>query len=68
MEVDIASLEKGKECANFLVLGNMFYEGDESVPHSHVMGIVMHSITKVFLGSAKTRQAILMERPTSFWA
>ena len=30
--------------------------------------VVMHSIAKDSLGSAKTRQAILMERPTSFWA
>ena len=29
---------------------------------------VMCSIAKDFLGSAKTRQAILMERPMSFWA
>ena len=39
MEVDITSLEKGKECVNFLVLGNMFYERDKSIPHSHVMDI-----------------------------
>ena len=26
------------------------------------------SIAKAFLGSAKTRRAILTERPTSFWA
>ena len=29
---------------------------------------VTRSIAKVFLGSAKTRQAILTKRPTSFWA
>ena len=29
---------------------------------------VMHSVVKVFLGSAKARQVILTERPTSFWA
>ena len=33
-----------------------------------VLAVVMHSIAKVFLGSAKSRWAILMERPTSFWA
>ena len=30
--------------------------------------LVTHSVAKVFQGSAKTRQAILTKRPTSFWA
>ena len=32
-------MEKGKESVNFLVMGNVFYEGDKGIPHSHVMGI-----------------------------
>ena len=28
VETDIAALEEGKESANFLVVGNMFYEGN----------------------------------------
>ena len=39
MEVDIASLEEGKESAYFLVVRDMFYKGDKGVPHSHVMGV-----------------------------
>ena len=39
MEVDITSLEEGKESAYFLVVGDMFDEGDEGIPHGHVMGI-----------------------------
>ena len=39
VEVDIASLEEGKESAYFLVVGNVFYEGNEGVPHSHVVGV-----------------------------
>ena len=39
VEVDIASLEKGKECAYFLVVGNVFYEGNEGVPYGHVVGV-----------------------------
>ena len=43
-----------------------------SEPTENTLGIwtvfVMCSVAKVFLGSAKTRQAILMKRPTSFWA
>ena len=39
MEVDIASLEEGKEGAYFLVVENMFYEGNEGVPHGHVVGV-----------------------------
>ena len=39
MEVDIASLEEGKESAYFLVVGDMFDKGDEGIPHGQVMGI-----------------------------
>ena len=39
VEVDIAALEEGKESANFLVVGNVFYEGNEGVPHGHVVGV-----------------------------
>ena len=39
MEVDVAALEEGKECAYFLVMRNMFDEGNEGIPHGHVMGV-----------------------------
>ena len=39
MEVEVASLEEGKESAYFLVVGNVFYEGNEGIPHSHVVGV-----------------------------
>ena len=39
VEMDIAALEEGKESANFLVVGNVFYEGNEGVPHGHVVGV-----------------------------
>ena len=39
MEVDVASLEEDKESAYLLVVGNMFYEGNEGVPHGHVVGV-----------------------------
>ena len=39
VEVDIAALEESKESAYLLVVGNMFNEGNEGVPHSHVMGV-----------------------------
>ena len=39
MEVDIASLEEGKESAYFLVVGDMFYKGNEGIPHGHVVGV-----------------------------
>ena len=39
MEVDITSLEEGKESMYFLVVGNVFYEGNEGIPHSHVVGV-----------------------------
>ena len=39
VEVNVASLEEGKESAYLLVVGNMFYEGNEGVPHGHVVGV-----------------------------
>ena len=37
--MDIATLEEGKESVNFLVVGDVFYEGNEGIPHSHVVGV-----------------------------
>ena len=37
--MDIATLEEGKESANFLVVGDVFYKGNEGIPHSHVVGV-----------------------------
>ena len=39
VEVNIASLEEGKESAYLLVVGDVFYEGNEGVPHGHVVGV-----------------------------
>ena len=39
MEVDIALLEEGEESAYFLVVRDMFYKGNEGVPHGHVVGV-----------------------------
>ena len=39
MEVDVASLEEGEESVYFLVVRNMFHEGNEGIPHGHVMGV-----------------------------
>ena len=39
MEVDIALLEEGEEGSYFLVVGNMLYEGNEGIPHGHMVGI-----------------------------
>ena len=39
MEVDVTSLEEGEESAYFLVVRNMFHEGNEGIPHSHVVGV-----------------------------
>ena len=39
VEVTIASLEKSKEGTYFLVVGDVFYEEDEGVPHGHVVGV-----------------------------
>ena len=37
--VDIAALEEGEESVYFLVGRNMFNEGNEGIPHSHMMGV-----------------------------
>ena len=47
---------------------SMSGSGTGSTEGSGKVVIVMHSVVKDFLGSAKTRQAILTERPMSFWA
>ena len=39
MEVDVTVLEEGKESVYFLVVRNVFYEGNEGIPHGHVMGV-----------------------------
>ena len=39
VEVDIASLEKSKEGAYLLVVGNVFYKGNEGISHGHVVGV-----------------------------
>ena len=39
MEVDIAALEKSKESTYLLVVGDVFNEGNEGVPHCHVVGV-----------------------------
>ena len=39
MEVDIASLEEGEEGLYLLVVGNVFYKGNEGIPHGHVVGV-----------------------------
>ena len=39
MEVDVAALKEGKESTYFLVVRNMFNEGNEGIPHGHVMGV-----------------------------
>ena len=39
MEVDVASLEEGKESAYLLVVGDVFYKGNEGVPHGHVVTV-----------------------------
>ena len=39
MEVDIASLEEGKEGSYLLVVGNMLNKGNEGSPHGHVVGV-----------------------------
>ena len=48
--MDIATLEEGKESSNFLVVGNVFYEGDEGVPHGHVVGVGFANETDRRLG------------------
>ena len=39
MEMDITALEEGKKSVNFLVMRDVFHEGNEGIPHCHVMGI-----------------------------
>ena len=39
MEVEVASLEEGKESAYFLVVRNVVNRGDEGIPHGHMVGI-----------------------------
>ena len=39
MEVDVTALEEGKESAYLLVVGNVFYEGNEGVSHGHMVGV-----------------------------
>ena len=39
VEVEVTSLEEGKESAYFLVVRNVVNEGDEGVPHGHMVGI-----------------------------
>ena len=48
--MDIASLEKSKESAYLLVVGNVFNEGNESVPHGHVVGVGFANETDRRLG------------------
>ena len=48
-----------------LIMSGMLVNSNRSSTHTV---IVTHSVAKVFLGSAKTRQVILTKRPTSFWA
>ena len=50
MEVDIASLEESEEGAYFLVVGNVFYEGNEGVSHGHVVGVGFTNETDRRLG------------------
>ena len=39
MEVNITSLEESEEGVYFLVVGDVFYKGNEGVSHGHVVGI-----------------------------
>ena len=39
MEVDIALLEEGEEGSYLLVVGDMLNEGNEGIPHGHVVGV-----------------------------
>ena len=50
MEVNIAALEEGEESANFLVVRNVFNEGNEGVPHGHVVGVGFTNETDGRLG------------------
>ena len=48
--MDIAALEEGKESAYFLVVGNVFYEGNEGISHGHVVGVGFTNETDRRLG------------------
>ena len=48
--MDIAALEEGKESAYFLVVGNVFYEGNKGVSHGHVVGVGFANETNRGLG------------------
>ena len=50
VEVDIAALEKSKESAYLLVVGDVFNEGNEGVPHGHVVGVGFSDETDGGLG------------------
>ena len=50
MEVDIAALEEGEERVYFLVVRNVFNEGNEGIPHGHVMGVGFTNEAKGRLG------------------
>ena len=39
VEVNITSLEESEEGVYFLVVGNVFYKGNEGVSHGHVVGV-----------------------------
>ena len=39
VKVDITSLKEGKKGAYLLMVGNVFYKGNEGVPHGHVVGV-----------------------------
>ena len=39
VEVDVTSLEEGKECANLLVGRDIFDKRSEGIPHCHVVGV-----------------------------
>ena len=48
--MDIAALEEGKEGTYFLVVGNVFYEGNKGVSHGHVVGVGFTNETDRRLG------------------
>ena len=50
MEVDIASLEESEEGAYFLVVGDVFYEGNEGISHGHMVGVGFTNETDWRLG------------------
>ena len=50
MKVDITSLKEGKKGAYLLMVGNVFYKGNEGVPHGHVVGVGFTNETDRRLG------------------